>query len=64
MLVPLAVLFFVGQVNYKESDDIVDAVYDLQKNQNLGVDVHGLRDEHGADLVQLIGFYVTSCGIG
>lgn len=52
------------QVAYEETESIVDAVYDLQKNENFEVDVHALRDEYGADLVQLIGFYANTCGIG
>lgn len=50
------------QVNHQHG--AVDAVYDLQENQISGVDVHALRDETGADLVQLVGLYDDTCGIG
>ncbi|CAM9859463.1 unnamed protein product, partial [Hapterophycus canaliculatus] len=52
------------EVSYVESSSIVDAVYDLKNNENFDIDVHKLRDDHGADLVQLVGFYLNTCGIG
>ena len=51
-------------MSYEETEDIVDAIYDLQSNENIGVDVDALRNEYGADLVQMIGFYSNTCGIG
>ncbi|CAM9226026.1 unnamed protein product [Ectocarpus sp. 4 AP-2014] len=48
------------QAPFDESDSIVDDVRALQKNK----DVHTLRDEYGADLVQLIGYYLNTCGVG
>ena len=53
------------QVDYTETSDVSDAVYGLQRGDNEGLlDVHALRDEYGADLVQLVGFYLNTCGIG
>lgn len=52
------------QVAYVETDDIVDAVYALQNNEGFDIDVDALRNEFGADLVQLVGFYANTCGIG
>ncbi|CAM9482761.1 unnamed protein product [Ectocarpus fasciculatus] len=48
------------QASFDESDSIVDDVRAIQKNE----DVHKLRDEYGADLVQLIGYYLNTCGVG
>ncbi|CAN0511709.1 unnamed protein product, partial [Scytosiphon promiscuus] len=52
------------QINYTESDDIADAVFDLYNGSGQASGVHALRDEYGADLVQLIGFFLDTCGIG
>ncbi|CAN0470461.1 unnamed protein product, partial [Ectocarpus sp. 8 AP-2014] len=48
------------QASFDESDSIVDDVRAIQKNEG----VHKLRDEYGADLVQLIGYYLNTCGVG
>lgn len=41
-----------------------DAVYELHRGDHEELGVHALRDQYGADLVQLVGFYLNSCGIG
>lgn len=43
---------------------MADAVYDLYRGDKVDLQVHELRDLYGADLVQLIGFYPSSCGVG
>lgn len=50
------------QVDYQEPGDISSTVYELYEGGVPGV--HELRDKYGADLVQLIGFYSNTCGIG
>ena len=52
------------QIDYDESDEISDAVFDLYNGDGQASGVHDLRDEYGADLVQLVGFYLNTCGIG
>ena len=57
----------VEQVAYEGGggpDASRDMLYDLANNQNFGSDVHAIRDHHGADLVQLVGFHDDVCGIG
>lgn len=49
------------QIDYQEGE-ISDAVYELYEGGVPGV--HELRDKYGADLVQLVGFYSSTCGIG
>ena len=52
-------------MDYTETNDISDAVYGLQSGDHEELlDVHALRDEYGADLVQMVGFYLNTCGIG
>lgn len=53
-----------GQIDYVETSDISQAVFDLFKGEGQASGVHALRDKYGADLVQLIGFYGNTCGIG
>ena len=52
------------EVAYQESDASMDALYDLRDNENFGIDVHALRDQTGADLVQLVGLFFDTCGMG
>lgn len=47
-----------------ESTDTTAVIYDLFLGEGEASKVHSLRDEYGADLVQLIGIYTDTCGIG
>lgn len=55
----------VKQIDYTEDgDDMNHAIYDLYKGTTTGLEVHAMRDKYGADLVQMIGFYDDTCGVG
>ena len=53
-----------AQIEYEESADMADALFDMYGDVGQASGVHDLRDKHGADLVQMIGFFTSSCGIG
>lgn len=58
------------KVDYAESSSMVADIYELQESTGFksmdgtSLDVDALRNLYGADLVQLVGFYSGTCGIG
>lgn len=52
------------QLDYVEGEDIVAAIGDMKDDTGKASGVHALRDKYGADVVQLIGWYPETCGVG
>lgn len=52
------------QVGDIDDDQINHAIYDMYKGTGTSIGIPELREKYGADLVQLLGFFPDSCGIG
>ena len=60
----ITTMTYPGHIDYDEGEDMSDALFDMYEGVGQASGVHELRDKHGADLVQLVGFFLSSCGIG
>lgn len=58
------IMNFLGQIDYTEGSDISQTIYAMYEGTGQASEVPNMRDEWGADLVQLVGFYRDACGIG
>lgn len=56
---PILVASLFAQLPYEQQTGSEDALYELDSN----AEVAALRDEYGADLVQLVGQFYDYCGI-
>lgn len=57
--------FFVpGQIDYVEGPDISETIFAMSDGTGEARNIPNLRNQWGADLVQLVGFYQDVCGIG
>lgn len=58
------VCIYLSQIPYEEQDEIDEVIRDLYQGRGQGEGVPVLRNRYGADLVQLVGFFADTCGVG